>query len=202
MTYINKIKECNNFRNLGLQSKVNSLLREFLTKRYEIVFSLHDAEVSNMFTLCLIQILQLDICEDEEEEIDVCKLAYFNVSNVISTCEDESFKIEAYKYRTILLANFGELLTDGLVNVFYNERQYSSEEFMAQRSICDEYIKKMQLSDIYTIVDISEGKYSDGLLNDISNSIEEEISNDPEEIQKAALMHDVLYAYIKAGYKK
>lgn len=202
MDYIDKINECDNYRKLGLQSKVNPLLREFLKNRYEIVFTLHDAEIANKFTLCLFQILQLDMCEDEEEEIDVCKLAYFNVSNLIQACEDDSIKIESYRLRALLLSHFGELLIDSLVKIFYSERRYSTEEYMAQRSICDDYINKMQLSDIYTIDDITEGTYNDGLLGDISNSLDEETVHTPDEIEKAALMHNVLYAYIKTGYKK
>lgn len=202
MDYTDKIKECNGFRTMGLQSKVNAYLREFLKSRYEIVFSIHDAEIANMFSICLIQILQLDMCEDEDEDIDVCKLAYFNISNVIEACQDEAQQIEAYRLRTLLLAGFGENLNESILSIFYNERKYSTDEYMAQRNICEDYLKKMQLSDIFTIDDITEGKYSDGLLNDISNTIEEDTSFAPKEIEEAALMHKILYAYIKTSFRK
>jgi len=202
MEWTEIIRECIEFRQLGLQSKLNKHLRNILTNRYEITFSIHDAEIANMFTLCLIQILQLDMCEDEEEDIDVCKLAYFNVSNLIEACDNQEIKIEAYRLRTLLLASFGEYLNDSILSVFYSDRQYSSEEYMVQRNICEDYIKKMQLSDIYTIDDITEGQYNDGLLTEISNTIEEDTAKNTEEIEKAALMHKILYRYIKAGFKK
>lgn len=202
LDYTDKIKESDELRKLGLQSKLNIILKDFLKNSYEIVFSIHDAEVSNMFSICLMQILQLDMCEDEDEDMDITKLAYYNMTNVVEACENQELQIEALRLRVLLLASFGENLNDSLVTIFYKDKDYSTAEYMAQRNICDDYIKKMQVSDIYTIDDISEGSYKDGLLSDISNALEEDISFDNEEIKKAELLHKVLYAYIKARYKK
>jgi hypothetical protein len=202
MDYTDKIKESAEFRRLGLQSKLNKNLKEFLKHRYEIVFSIHDAEIANMFSICMMQVLQLDMCEDEDEDIDLSKLIYFNISNVIEHCDDQELQIETLRIRTLLLASFGENLNDSLLSIFFKDKQYSTDEYMAQRNLCDDFLKKMQLSDIYTIDDISEGIYKDGLLTDIANTIEEDATYNNDEIKEAELMHKVLYAFIKAGYKK
>lgn len=202
MNYSDKIQEFLLLKKAGKQTQVNKLLKEFLEKRYEIAFILDDAKIAHSFMIALLQILSLDLCEDEDEEMDVAKLSYFIISKIINETTNEEIKIECLRLRIILLNSFGELLLESIIRAFYTKSKYNSDEYMAQRNLCSDYIIRMQISDTYIIDDISEGKYSDSLLNDIFNSLEKKVESDEKEIKEAELIHKILHAYIKVGYKK
>ena len=185
----------------GKQSEINSLLRKILDKRNLIGTNITDPRKANTFVLTLIHILQIDMCKDEDEDIKVCQFAYYILGKILHSDIDIEIKIEAFRLRIILLSSFGDYLINTIISIFFSDKKYTSEEFMKQRILCEEYIKRMQLSDFFNIDDLSEGTYNDLLLIDIYNSLDYQSENKVEELKEADFIHNILYKYINKDIK-
>ena len=145
----------------------------------------------------LYKTLLLELDEEEEESIETAELAYIALCRLINS---DSATPEHYKQRLLLLHYFNDYFTDSIIEVFL--AAYRKEHLLQARNLALECIDKMQLADMFHLEehepDFIEG---DEQIADACNAIETDPDLSDEERRNAALLHKVLYAYLKAKYK-
>ena len=136
--------------------------------------------------------------EEEEESIEIAELAYLGLGHIFRRPELPT--PELYKRRLLLLHYFCDYFTDSIIEVFLSK--YREDNILQARSLAIECLEKMQLSDMFYLeenaTDFIDG---DEQLSDACNGIETDPRLSEEEKANAALLHKVLYAYLKAKYK-
>ena len=134
----------------------------------------------------------------EEESIEIAELAYLGLGHIFRRPELPT--PELYKRRLLLLHYFCDYFTDSIIEVFLSK--YREDNILQARSLAIECLEKMQLSDMFYLeenaTDFIDG---DEQLSDACNGIETDPRLSEEEKANAALLHKVLYAYLKAKYK-
>ena len=147
----------------------------------------------------LYKILLLELDEEEEESIELAELAYLGISECISSAPARIY--ECLKKRIILMHYFADYFTDSLIEVFL--KKYRENNLLEARNLALESIERMQLFDIFLIEQNFDDRIDrDEQLTDVCNGIELAPNLTDEELTEAQLMHQVLYAYLKAKYRK
>ena len=142
---------------------------------------------------------QLDRQKEEEESIELAELAYLGISECISSAPAHIY--ECLKKRIILMHYFADYFTDSLIEVFL--KKYRENNLLEARNLALESIERMQLFDIFLIEQNFDDRIDrDEQLTDVCNGIELAPNLTDEELTEAQLMHQVLYAYLKAKYRK
>ena len=141
----------------------------------------------------------LDRQKEEEESIELAELAYLGISECISSAPVHIY--ECLKKRIILMHYFADYFTDSLIEVFL--KKYRENNLLEARNLALESIERMQLFDIFLIEQNFDDRIDrDEQLTDVCNGIELAPNLTDEELTEAQLMHQVLYAYLKAKYRK
>ena len=141
----------------------------------------------------------LDRQKEEEESIELAELAYLGISECISSAPAHIY--ECLKKRIILMHYFADYFTDSLIEVFL--KKYRENNLLEARNLALESIERMQLFDIFLLEQNFDDRIDrDEQLTDVCNGIELAPNLTDEELTEAQLMHQVLYAYLKAKYRK
>lgn len=141
--------------------------------------------------------LLLELDEEEEEGIETAELAYLMLSSLI---DSPAANREHYKTRLLLLHYFADYFTDVVIEVFL--AAYRKEHLLQARNLALECIEKMQLADMFHLEDHAPGFLErDEQLIDACNAIETAPDLTEEERSQAALLHQVLPAYLRTKYK-
>ena len=141
----------------------------------------------------------LDRQKEEEESIELAELAYLGISECILSTPAHIY--ECLKKRIILMHYFADYFTDSLIEVFL--KKYRENNLLEARNLALESIERMQLFDIFLIEQNFDDRIDrDEQLTDVCNGIELAPNLTDEELTEAQLMHQVLYAYLKAKYRK
>ena len=153
------------------RKKLRANLREIRDHRLAYYNQSNEKELQAEFSDALFKILLLELDEEEEESIEIAELAYLGLGHIFRRPELPT--PELYKRR-----------------------------LLQARSLAIECLEKMQLSDMFYLeenaTDFIDG---DEQLSDACNGIETDPRLSEEEKANAALLHKVLYAYLKAKYK-
>ena len=165
------------------RKKLRANLLEIRDHRLAYYNQSNEKELQAEFSDALFKILLLELDEEEEESIEIAELAYLGLGHIFRRPELPT--PELYKRRLLLLHYFCDYFTDSIIEVFLSK-----------------YREDMQLSDMFypqeNATDFIDG---DEQLSDACNGIETDPRLSEEEKANAALLHKVLYAYLKAKYK-
>ena len=176
------------------RKKLRANLREIRDHRLAYYNQSNEKELQAEFSDALFKILLLELDEEEEESIEIAELAYLGLGHIFRRPELPT--PELYKRRLLLLHYFCDYFTDSIIEAFVIPNA------PAFRSLAIECLEKMQLSDMFYLeenaTDFIDG---DEQLSDACNGIETDPRLSEEEKANAALLHKVLYAYLKAKYK-
>ncbi len=150
------------------------------------------------FSDALYKTLLLELDEEEEDSIETAELAYLSLGTILNT---ENNNPEFYKRRLLLLHYFRDFFTDSIIEIFW--AQFREENRLQARTLAIECLEKMQLSDMFYLEE-NEADFINGdeQIIDACNAIETNPNLTTEEKANATLLHKVLYAYLKAKYKK
>ena len=125
-------------------------------------------------------------------------MAYLGLGHTFG--RPESASPELYKRRLLLLHYFCDYFTDSIIEIFLSK--YRENNILQARNLAIECLEKMQLSDMFYLEEnASDFIDGDEQLSDACNGIETDPRLSEEEKADAALLHQVLYAYLKAKYK-
>lgn len=182
----------------GKRKELTTALRTLMDNRREY-FHLSESEaLLDEYADALYKMLLLELDEEEEESIEIAELAYLGIGAILKG--EGSHKPEYYKRRLLLLHYFCDYFTDAVIEVFLS--RYRDENRLQARSLAIECLEKMQLSDLYYLEE-NEPDFvdKDEQIADACNAIEIGPELPESERAEAALLHKVLYAYLKAKYK-
>ena len=162
------------------RKKLRANLREIRDHRLAYYNQSNEKELQAEFSDALFKILLLELDEEEEESIEIAELAYLGLGHIFRRPELPT--------------------PDSIIEVFLSK--YREDNILQARSLAIECLEKMQLSDMFYLeenaTDFIDG---DEQLSDACNGIETDPRLSEEEKANAALLHKVLYAYLKAKYK-
>lgn len=181
----------------GNRKELTSSLRQLLTNRQNYYQESISLDRQDAFSDALFKILLLELDEEEEESIEIAEMAYIGIGSVLSTPASTA---EHYQRRLLLLHYFSDYFTDAIIEIFL--KKYRKENMLEARKLALECLEKMQLSDMFWL----EENYPQFIdqnrqLAEACNSIETDPDLTEEEKREAALLHKVLYAYLKTKYK-
>ena len=183
----------------GDRKALRLLLKIVIPDRFHYYHESRDITRQEEYADLLYKILLLELDEEEEESIELAELAYLGISESISTVPTHIY--ESLKKRIILMHYFSDYFTDSLIEVFL--KKYRENNLLEARNLALESIERMQLFDIFLIEQNFDDRIDrDEQLTDVCNDIELAPNLTDEELTEAQLMHQVLYAYLKAKYRK
>ena len=168
------------------RKKLRANLREIRDHRLAYYNQSNEKELQAEFSDALFKILLLELDEEEEESIEIAELAYLGLGHIFRRPELPT--PELYKRRLLLLHYFCDYFTDSIIEVFLSK--YREDNILQARSLAIECLENA--------TDFIDG---DEQLSDACNGIETDPRLSEEEKANAALLHKVLYAYLKAKYK-
>ena len=175
----------------GDRKALRLLLKKVIPDRFHYYHESRDITRQEEYADLLYKILLLELDEEEEESIELAELAYLGISESISTAPTH----------IILMHYFSDYFTDSLIEVFL--KKYRENNLLEARNLALESIERMQLFDIFLIEQNFDDRIDrDEQLTDVCNDIELAPNLTDEELTEAQLMHQVLYAYLKAKYRK
>lgn len=183
----------------GNRKELSRTLRLLAGKRLDYYWMSVEEKLEEEYADALYKTLLLELDEEEEDSIEIAELAYLGLGGVLK--QEATSHPEHYKRRLLLLHYFCDFFTDSIIEVFLS--RYRAENILQARNLAIECLEKMQLSDMYYLEE-NEPEFIDGdeQLSDACNGIETDPNLSEEERQNAALLHKVLYAYLRAKYKK
>ena len=180
------------------RKKLRANLREIRDHRLAYYNQSNEKELQAEFSDALFKILLLELDEEEEESIETAELAYIALCSLIA---GETATPEHYKRRLLLLHYFCDYFTDSIIQVFLTA--YRKEHILQARNLALECIEKMQLADMFHLEEHAPDFIEhDEQIIDACNAIETDADLPDTERAEAALLHKVLYAYLKTKYKK
>ena len=192
------LNEIQTLSNSGNRRGLTAVLRQVMVNRRLLYFQSIDENLEEEFADALYKILLLELDEEEEESIEIAELAYLGLGSIIKTTSPGN--PEHYKRRLLLLHYFCDYFTDSIIEVFL--AQYRKDSLLQARTLAIECLEKMQLSDMFHLEENNaEFIEKDEQITDACNTIETDADLSEEEKTNAALLHKVLYAYLKAKYK-
>ena len=179
----------------GDRKALRLLLKRVIPNRFEYYHESRDITRQEDYADLLYKILLLELDEEEEESIELAELAYLGISESISSAPAHIY--ECVKKRIILMHYFADYFTDSLIEVFL--KKFRENNLLEARNLALE----SQLSDIFFMEqNFSERIDRDEQLTDVCNGITLAPNLSDQELAEAQLMHQVLYAYLKAKYGK
>lgn len=183
----------------GKRRDLIAALRPLIADRLEYFRQSQTEDLQEEFSDALYKILLLELDEEENESIELAELAYLSLGAIFS--QPHLTRPEHYKRRLLLLHYFCDYYTDAIIEVFLTK--YRADNMLQARNLAIECLEKMQLSDMFYLEE-NENEFINGdeQLADACNAIEINLDLSEEERQQATLLHQVLYAYLKAKYKK
>lgn len=181
----------------GNRHELAHALRALMAKRREYYLQCVEEGRIEEFADALYKTLLLELDEEEEESIETAELAYIALCRLINS---DAASPEHYKRRLLLLHYFNDYFTDAVIEIFLSA--YRKEHLLQARNLALECIDKMQLADMFHLEE-HEADFleADEQIADACNAIETDPNLSEEERRNAALLHKVLYAYLKAKYK-
>ena len=182
----------------GNRRDLCAVLHSLMDNRQEYYHQLSDASMTEGYADGLYKTLLLELDQEEEESIETAELAYIALCSLIA---GETATPEHYKRRLLLLHYFCDYFTDSIIQVFL--AAYSKEHILQARNLALECIEKMQLADMFHLEEHAPDFIEhDEQIIDACNAIETDADLPDTERAEAALLHKVLYAYLKTKYKK
>ncbi len=182
----------------GNRRDLCAVLHSLMDNRQEYYHQLSDASMTEGYADGLYKTLLLELDQEEEESIETAELAYIALCSLIA---GETATPEHYKRRLLLLHYFCDYFTDSIIQVFL--AAYRKEHILQARNLALECIEKMQLADMFHLEEHAPDFIEhDEQIIDACNAIETDADLPDTERAEAALLHKVLYAYLKTKYKK
>lgn len=182
----------------GNRRDLRAVLHTLMDNRQEYYHQLSDASMTEGYADGLYKTLLLELDQEEEESIETAELAYIALCSLIA---GETATPEHYKRRLLLLHYFCDYFTDSIIQVFL--AAYRKEHILQARNLALECIEKMQLADMFHLEEHAPDFIEhDEQIIDACNAIETDADLPDTERAEAALLHKVLYAYLKTKYKK
>lgn len=182
----------------GNRRDLCAVLHSLIDNRQEYYHQLTDASMTEGYADGLYKTLLLELDQEEEESIETAELAYIALCSLIA---GETATPEHYKRRLLLLHYFCDYFTDSIIQVFL--AAYRKEHILQARNLALECIEKMQLADMFHLEEHAPDFIEhDEQIIDACNAIETDADLPDTERAEAALLHKVLYAYLKTKYKK
>lgn len=191
------LQEIKNHSENGNRRGLASALRQLMQQRQDYYQHSIAKALEEEYADALYKMLLLEMDEEEEDSIEIAELAYLCLSTALKKNYGTP---EHYKKRLLLLHYFGDYFTDSVIEIFLP--QYRSDHLLQARNLAMECLEKMQLSDMFYLEE-KEPDFINGdeQLSDACNAIETHPDLSEEERTNAALLHEVLYAYLKTKYK-
>lgn len=181
----------------GNRREITRHLRLLVQARRECYCQCHEEALLEAFSDALYKALLLELDNEEEDSIEIAELAYLAIGTLLNAGDRRP---ELYKRRLLLLHYFSDYFTDAIIEVFL--ARFREENRLQTRSIAMECLEKMQLSDMFYLEEnAADFINGDEQVADACNAIEINPDLSAEEKAEAALLHKVLYAYLKAKYK-
>ena len=182
----------------GNRRDLCAVLHSLMDNRQEYYHQLTDASMTEGYADGLYKTLLLELDQEEEESIETAELAYIALCSLIA---GETATPEHYKRRLLLLHYFCDYFTDSIIQVFL--AAYRKEHILQARNLALECIEKMQLADMFHLEEHAPDFIEhDEQIIDACNAIETDADLPDTERAEAALLHKVLYEYLKTKYKK
>ncbi|MDY3033079.1 MAG: hypothetical protein SOR65_04005 [Odoribacter sp.] len=182
----------------GNRRDLCAVLHSLMDNRREYYHQLSDASMTEGYADGLYKTLLLELDQEEEESIETAELAYIALCSLIA---GETATPEHYKRRLLLLHYFCDYFTDSIIQVFL--AAYRKDHILQARNLALECIEKMQLADMFHLEEHTPDFIEhDEQIIDACNAIETDADLPDTERAEAALLHKVLYAYLKTKYKK
>ena len=182
----------------GNRRDLCAVLHSLMDNRQEYYHQLSDPSMTEGYADGLYKTLLLELDQEEEESIETAELAYIALCSLIA---GETATPEHYKRRLLLLHYFCDYFTDSIIQVFL--AAYRKEHILQARNLALECIEKMQLADMFHLEEHAPDFIEhDEQIIDACNAIETDADLPDTERAEAALLHKVLYAYLKTKYKK
>ncbi len=192
------LKEIRQHSENGKRKELTFALRTLMGRRKEYFHLSENESLLDEYADALYKMLLLELDEEEEESIEIAELAYLGLGTILKG--EGPHKPEYYKRRLLLLHYFCDYFTDAIIEVFL--ARHRDENRLQARNIAIECLEKMQLSDLYYLEENeSDFVNNDEQIADACNTIETGPELSEAERREAALLHKVLYAYLKAKYK-
>lgn len=181
----------------GNRRELTRSLRMLLQDRRKYYRQSIEEALLEEFSDALYKTLLLELDEEEEDSIEIAELTYLSLGAILKT---EKASPEFYKRRLLLLHYFSDFFTDSIIEVFL--ARFREDNRLQARALAIECLEKMQLSDMFYLEE-NEADFIDGdeQLSDACNNIAADPDLSAEGRADAALLHKVLYAYLKAKYK-
>ena len=180
----------------GKRKELTQTLRVLMQDRRKYFQQSVQEELQKEFSDALYKTLLLELDDEEEDSIELAELTYLALGSILKTENNPEY----YKRRLLLLHYFSDFFTDSVIEIFL--ARFREENRLQARALAMECIEKMQLSDMFYLEE-NEADFINGdeQLSDACNAIETNPDLSAEERADAALLHKVLYAYLKAKYK-
>lgn len=192
------LNEIQAYSDAGNRRGLTTILKQVMANRRSLYFQSIEENLEEEFADALYKILLLELDEEEEESIEIAELAYLSLGSTLKNVIPGN--PEHYKRRLLLLHYFCDYFTDSIIEVFLTK--YRQDNLLQARSLAIECLEKMQLSDMFYLEENNaEFIEKDEQISDACNTIETDTDLSEEEKTNAALLHKVLYAYLKAKYK-
>lgn len=192
------LKEIEEYSREGNRKGMTAALRLIMNNRRLFYGQSVEGDLQKEFSDALYKILLLELDEEEEESIETAELAYLGLGNL---SDEAPVDPEHYKRRLLLLHYFCDYFTDSIIEVFL--ARFREDNILQARNLAIECLEKMQLSDMFYLEE-NEPAFieKDEQIADACNTIETDPDLSDQERKDAALLHKVLYAYLKAKYKE
>lgn len=182
----------------GNRKALSLLLKEIIPERINYFHKSQFFNRLDEFTDILYKILWLELDEGDDESIELAELAYLGISESIRLTPELNY--ELVRKRIILLHYFSDYFTDSIIDIFL--KKFRKNNLLEARGLALDSLAHMQLADLYFLeqhfgdqVDQDEG------LNETCNQINIAALPNQQELENAALMHRILYAYLKVKYQ-
>lgn len=182
----------------GDRKSLEKALRFLMANRQRFYQDSQTACLEEGFSDSLYKILLLELDEEEEDSIETAELAYIGFCTVLNR---ETSSPLPYKSRLLLLHYFSDYFTDAVIEIFL--KKYREDHMLEARKIAMECLEKMQWADLFSLEENFPAVLDeDEQITEACNSIEIPDDLSDQERAEAELLHKVLYAYLKAKYKK
>lgn len=192
------LKEIEEFSREGNRKGMTAALRLIMNNRRQFYRQSVEGALQKEFSDALYKILLLELDEEEEESIETAELAYLGLGCL---SDEAPVDPEHYKRRLLLLHYFCDYFTDSIIEVFL--ARFREDNILQARNLAIECLEKMQLSDMFYLEENEPAFIErDEQIADACNTIVTDPDLSDQERKDAALLHKVLYAYLKAKYKE
>lgn len=193
------LEEIQRYCEEGNRKALTSSLREIMHNRQNYYHDSIAYDLQDLYSDTLFKILLLELDEEEEDSIEIAELAYIGLGSVLNAPLQTS--PEYYKRRLLLLHYFSDYFTDAIIEIFL--KKYRDDNRLEARNLALECIGKMQIADMLWLEEnFPEFIDNDEQVNEACNAVEINPDMTDPEYREAILLHKVLYAFLKAKYKK